>query len=374
VNLAKVQNDLNVDARIWCLDPAEQVDWAVAQTGLSHNKVRSFRRNGFSSFGYSWGMISAGKTEGGNFDVVHQHGIWTACSHTTNRIREIHGVPTVIAPHGSLQSWALKRSLWKKRIASLAYESENLHQANCLHATAEAEIIDFRDYGLSNPIALIPNGVSERWVKSQGNGVRFRKHYAIAPDRRVLFFLSRITPKKGLPVLLEAIDRIRNDFGDWLLVIAGSDEFDHLREVKSLVAKLNLQKLVIFIGPLYDEAKRDAFGASEAFVLPSYSEGSPMVILDSLAAGVAVITTKGTPWRCLLDYQCGWWVEASSDGLAEALRDLVRLSKGKLHAMGQRSRELVMSQYLWKTQGHKTLKLYAWLLGREDKPDFVIND
>ena len=275
VNLAKAENDLTADARIWCLDQADQIDWAIALPGLARNKVRNFRRFPPARLGFSPAMLSAARWDGGDFDVVHQHGIWTACSEVSNTLHQVHRLPTVVAPHGSLQKYTLGRSPWKKRLALLAYERKNLHRAACLHATAEAEIADFRDYGLANPIAVIPNGVSETWLQSCGDGDRFRQQYGISPDRRLLFFLSRITPKKGLPLLLEAIDRVRDGFADWLLVIAGNDEFGHLQEVKSLVAKLNLQDLVIFTGPLYDQAKRDAFAASDVFVLSSHSEGSP---------------------------------------------------------------------------------------------------
>jgi len=374
VNLAKVLNDLKADARIWCLDLADQIDWAIAQPGLARNKVRGFPHFGFSKLGYSPAMLSAANSEGENFDVVHQHGIWTGISRVTYKLSKKHGIPSVIAPHGSLESWALKRSNWKKRVALLAYERKNLHQAACLHATAEAEVADFRDYGLSNPIALISNGVSENWLESKGNGARFRAQHTIPSNRRLLLFLSRITPKKGLPILLESIDSVRNDFSNWLLIIAGTDEFGHLHEVKSLVAKMNLQRLVIFTGPLYEQEKRDAFAASDVFILPSYSEGSPMVILDCLATGIPVITTKGSPWKKLLDLQCGWWVEATKVGLSQALQDMLSLPKHQLQAMGQRGLELVKIKYLWKIQGKKVLDLYAWLLGRQRKPDFIITD
>jgi len=371
VNLAKAQNDLKADARIWCLDVAEQIDWAIAQPGLARDKVRGFRHNGFSRLGYSFSMFSAVKSDGSDFDVVHQHGIWTACSHASNRFRDVHSIPTVIAPHGALQQWALMRSSWKKRLALLAYERKNLHQAACLHATAEAEVADFRDYGLSNPIALIPSGVSEGWLESQGNGLRFRERHVIRPDRRLLLFLSRITPKKGLPILLEAINRVQNEFNDWILVVAGTDEFGHLQEVKSLVAKLNLQNSVLFPGPLYGQEKRDAFAASDVFVLPSYSEGAPMVILDSLAAGVPVITTKASPWEDLSTYRCGWWVDVSVNEICEALKYAVSLPKEHLEKMGQRGKELVASKYAWSSLAQMTIDLYSWLLGRGKVPEFV---
>lgn len=374
VNLAKAQNDLACDAHIWCQNSADQIDRAIALPGLARNKVRGFPRRGPSRLRFSLAMLSAARSDGGGFDVVHQHGIWTACSHASNTLRQVHRLPIVVAPHGSLQKWALKRSPWKKRLALLAYEQENLHRAACLHATAEAEVADFRDYGLQNPIAVVPNGVSETWLESCGDGDRFRQQHAIPPDRRLLLFLSRITPKKGLPLLLEAVDCVRDAFSGWLLVIAGMDEFGHLQEVEALVAKLNLQDSVRFVEPLYDQTKRDAFAAADAFVLPSYSEGAPMVVLDCLATAVPVITTQGTPWQSLLVWECGWWVEVSRDGIAQALQSMLSLSRDQLYAMGQRGLELVRSQYLWRTEGQKTLDLYEWLLGRQAKPDFVIID
>lgn len=374
VHLSKAQNDLNTHAQIWSLDTEDQIDWAITLSNLDREKAKAFPPFGPSRLGFSRAMLSAAKADGGEIDIAHQHGIWTACSHVSNTLRKVHGIPIVIAPHGSLQKWALKRSPWKKHLALLAYERENLHQAACLHATAEAEIADFRDYGLSNPIAVIPNGISETWLESQGEGERFRELYSIPSDRRILFFLSRITPKKGLPLLLEAVNRIRSDFAGWLLIIAGTDEFGHLKEVESLVAKLGLSDLVKFTGPLFDQAKRDAFAASDAFVLPSYSEGAPMVVLDSLATGVPVITTKGTPWRSLLEWNAGWWVDPSEDGIVEALRAMLSLSESQLKIMGQNGLELVRLQYLWKAQAQKTLDLYGWLLGRQARPDFVIID
>jgi glycosyltransferase involved in cell wall biosynthesis len=365
-------NVLNAHAEIWCLDSDIEIAWAINMPGLDRNRVRNFPCFSPTRLGLSWEMLAAAKLDGGDFDIVHQHGIWTACSHASNSLHRIHGVPVVVAPHGSLQKWALKRSPWKKRLALLAYERENLRHAACLHATAEAEVADFRDYGLTNPIAVISNGVSSAWLTSQGDSARFREQYAIPSDRRLLLFISRITPKKGLPILLEALDRIRNSISNWLLVIAGTDEFDHLREVESIVRKLSLSDLVKFTGPLYDQNKRDAFAASDVFVLPSYSEGAPMVVLDSLATGVPVITTQGTSWRSLVDWNAGWWVEASVEGLVQALQEMLSLSRDQLRVMGNHGYDLVRSQFLWESQGQKSLELYEWLLGRRAKPDFVI--
>lgn len=95
-------------------------------------------------------------------------------------------------------------------------------------------------------------------------------------------------------MLLRVINIIIEDFSDWILIIIGPDEFGHKSEVESLVDGLGLKDKVIFINPVFNQLKRGAFSAADLFILLSYSEGAPMVILDSLATGVPVITTKAS--------------------------------------------------------------------------------
>ena len=226
---------------------------------------------------YSPAMERAAAREVNLISVVHQHALWTGISRVTNQLRH-RGIPTIIAPHSSLDKWAVKKSWWKKRIALQMFEWNNLRTAFCLHACSAKEIAGFRDFGLKNPIAVIPNGISDSWLKCEGIAANFRKQFNVSADRRVLLFLSRVTPKKGLPMLLEAFSENREKFSDWILVIAGADEFGHLIAVKDIIEKKGLQQSVIVVGPLHGQIKRDAFSAAELFVLPSYSEGAPIVI------------------------------------------------------------------------------------------------
>lgn len=374
LNLAKAQHELGCQAKIWCSGVASDIKWASDATGINRSQISLFPSVSLLNFTYSKAMFDAAKSNTEGFHVVHQHGIWTGCSLVTNALRRRHRMLVVIAPHGSLHMYALKLSSWKKKIALLAYENENLRKASCLHATAEAEIDDFRNFGLKNPIALIDNGVSSKSINDSGVAERFLEQYNLPKNRRILLFLSRITPKKGLPIALQAIRQMRDKLTNWLFVIAGNDEFNHQREVERLVNELNLGDMIRLVGPLYEQNKSDAFSAAAVFILPSYSEGAPMVVLDSLAAGVPVLTTKATPWEALVYYRCGWWVEPSVEGLVNALQSLSVLSSLQLKEMGIRGKELVRTQYLWSSQAQKTLDLYNWILGKGEKPDFVVCD
>ncbi len=371
-NLVKEQLSLGVCSQVWCMDVHEDIRWALETSGLPKESIRSFTCAGPDFLCYSPAMERFAAGSGGHkFNIVHLHGIWAGISRVANILRKKHGISSVIAPHGSLESWALKRSRWKKRIAEAIYESKNLRDASCLHATAEPEVTDFRNFNLSNPIALIENGISNEWISSKGNAKRFRDLFYISDNKRMLLFMSRITPKKGLLMLLDAINMLGKDFDDWILIIVGPDEFGHKSVVEAFVNKLNMQNKVRFIKPLFNQIKRDAFSAAELFVLPSYSEGAPMVILDSLAAGIPVIATKASPWSELLTHECGWWVDISVNGIYAALGQALRLHREQLREMGQRGKKLIDSKYTWPKLTLKTMDLYSWLLGHGKAPDFV---
>ncbi|MBU1349355.1 glycosyltransferase [Patescibacteria group bacterium] len=375
INLAQAQYALGHNVTIWCFDSKENIAWGSETSGFPPDRINGFKLVGPKSLYFSPQMSqNAVNLSNDRFNIVHQHGIWTGVSRATLKINKRHKTPTIIAPHGCLNHWALNLSRWKKRIALTAYERKNLVHASCLHATSETEIADFRDFGLTNPIAFIENGVMEKHLSMEGNANRFREQNAIAFDKRLLFFLSRITPKKGLIMLVEAIIRIKDDFKDWQLIIAGMDEFNHKVEVESLIKQLKLEDKIKIIGPLFDQAKADAFAAAELFILPSHSEGSPLIVLESLAAGVPVITTKASTWSNLTVHNCGWWVDINTQAIVVALQEAVSMSAEELRKMGMCGKHLIASRYTWPQLAQKTIWLYDWLLGQSDKPDFVILD
>ncbi len=378
LNLVREQNGLGVSADIWCADTEAECGKALASSGLPTETIRRFSRSGSPIIGrtlcISLEMEKAASREAANISIVHQHIVWSGLSRVTNLLRDRYGIPTVITPHGSLEKWAFKKSGWKKKLALAFYEGRNLHRASCIHTVGEKEINDIREFGLRNPVAVIPNGISNDWLLSSGNPDAFRKLLDMPHDKRMLLFLSRITPIKGLPMFLEALQRIRHKLSEWQFVIAGADEFGHQAEVRNLITRMNMNGFVTFAGPLYGQIKRDAFAAAEVLVLPSYSEGAPLVILEALGAGVPVLTTKASPWKELERFNCGWWVDISADALSEALEDVLDRSPEQLEIMGRRGKDLVADRYTWTQSARMTIELYRWLLGQAERPEFVMVD
>jgi len=295
------------------------------------------------------------------FSLIHQHGIWVVSSHTTTAFIRHHGIPLVVSPHGMLEPWALKHHAWRKRIALALYQKRNLQQASAFHATCEAEAEHIRQLGFSQPIAIIPNGVSIPDTPSS------------VPDPKELktaLFLSRLHPKKGVPMLLEAWATINPP--NWQLVISGYDEGNHLAELKRQTEHLGLSSVISFPDPLFDQAKNDAFHRADLFILPSHSENFGIVIAEALASGLPVITTRETPWQILEEQNCGWWVDATPEAIACSLKQACQLSPSELQAMGHRGKKLVEEKFLWPRIAKQMLQFYHWLIDEAEKPDYVM--
>jgi poly(glycerol-phosphate) alpha-glucosyltransferase len=362
-----------MDSEIWCLDTPEDVRWALDNVELPPEAVRAFPRVGPGFLGYSRDLaVALTGPEGARIDVIHQHGIWTGISPAANGWRRAHGGPTVLAPHGALEAWALKRSAWKKWLASLAYENENLQNAACMHATSLPEMEGFVRYGVDRPIALIPNGFPEGWISTDNGAERFRTQFGVADDMRIMLYVGRVTPVKNLVAFLEAMAMQREKLARWVLFVVGKDEFGYLKAFEQTVDRLDLTSHVRAVGFLDDpELKRDAFAAASFFVLPSIREASPIVVLEALGAGIPVLTTEGAPWPELETQKCGWWCGVDADSLSRSLCRALQASPAELRSMGARGRELVRGRYTWSAIATDTRAVYSWLLDGGRRPERV---
>jgi poly(glycerol-phosphate) alpha-glucosyltransferase len=369
LNLVREQAEHGMDPRVWCLEADQAAVSALDGT------VRAFPSRGPRALHYSPEMERAA-VDGrhGTFDLLHQHGVFLGLSRVAMRWRSASGGPTVITPHGCLSPVALRISAWKKRLARIAYENRNLAQASCIQALSENEIVHIRNFGLRNPIAAVANGVDQDWLNSRGDAEAFRSKSGIPGDRRILLYLSRIHPIKGLRLLVEALAKIGRRHPAWLLVVAGADECGYEREVRAAMIQLGVGDRVRFVGPQWGRDKRNAFAAAELFVLPSLSEAGSLVVLEALAAAVPVICTEAVSLAGFESARCGWRTAVSDDGLALALEEALECPAERLIEIGARGRCLVETTYTWTLVAQRLSQVYAWLLGQAPKPEHVLLD
>ncbi|MGJ8673013.1 glycosyltransferase [Rubritalea sp.] len=293
-------------------------------------------------------------------DILHTHGIWQHPSFVALKWKKKLKRPHIASVHGMLEPWALKNKAWKKKPVWKLWEHKNLQTADLLHATSQQEVDVLRALGLKAPIALIANGVDCEQFNIEDDSAR---------DKTALF-LSRVHPKKGLPLLIEAWEKVKPS--GWKLEIAGPDSGGHQAELENQIKRAGLEEVIRFVGPLDGDEIRSAYSRASLFILPTYSENFGIVVAEALAASVPVITTKGAPWEILERENIGWWTEPSVEGIREALYEATCIkSLEDLREMGRRAPQVVREEYSWATISQQFSECYAWVLGQGEKPQCV---
>lgn len=299
------------------------------------------------------GSLDDAMKQSGSIDLVHDHGLWLPVNHRIAGLTKNLDIPRMTSPRGMLEPWALNHRKWKKKIAWALYQKRDLQNAAALHATAESEARQFRALGLKQPSYVVANGVDIPAFPDL--------QPAIVEGEKTCLFLSRIHPKKGLPMLVEAWASVRPE--GWKMLVVGPDERGHRDEILALTKAAGLEGCWEFSDPLEGDAKWLAIRSASLFVLPTFSENFGIVVAESLAACVPVITTTGAPWHGLLENRCGWWIEPDVEQLSRSLAEATSMDAGELKKMGARGREWVEKDFAWQAIGEQMSQAYDAILG-----------
>jgi glycosyltransferase involved in cell wall biosynthesis len=325
---------------------------------------------GLKAFGYAPGYFDA--VDRFQPSIVQTHGIWMHFSYVSLSISKKRAVPYIINPHGMLDPWSVNNSLWKKKVAGMLYQNEHLRNATCLRALCRSEAISMREYGLQNPICQIPNGIdfSDSPVLNPAPWCD-----AVEPGKKILLFLGRIHEKKGLKNLIVAwAQALKDDFNltsDWVLIIAGWDSTGHQQELLKLVDILQVHENIRFIGPQFDKQKTAAYFHADAFILPSFSEGLPMTVLEAWAHGLPVLMTPQCNIPEGFQANAAIKVEPVHTEIATGLMKLFSLTDRERQEMGNHGLSLVKRKFTWEKVAGEMHDVHKWILGGGTPPECV---
>lgn len=318
------------------------------------------------ALGFAPGLAAA--LQDADADVTHAAGLWMYPSLANRTWARRARRPYLISPHGMLDAWALRNSAWKKQLAGRLFERAHLEGAACLHALCDAEAASIRACGLKNPICILPNGVDLPAAPHPATPPAWAER--LPAGRRVLLFLGRIHPKKGLLNLLQAWTRLPAP-PDWQLVVAGWDQGGHQQELEQFAATHGLRDQITFVGPLHGAAKSAAYAHAHGFILPSFSEGLPMTVLEAWAHGLPVLMTAA----CNLPegFAEGAAIEISTDPdiMARSLLQFFSAVEHERAALGLNGRSLAQNKFDWTRIAGEMLSVYRWVTGAEPRPACV---
>jgi glycosyltransferase involved in cell wall biosynthesis len=304
-------------------------------------------------------------------EVVHLHGLWQGHTRRGAPLARRAGVPYLIAAHGMAEPWALRHKAWKKAVYTALVEGPNLRRASCLHALTRPEVEHVRALAPRTPVCLVSNGVDLAALDDLPDRAAIEAEYPELAGKFLLLFLSRLHAKKGLDLLAEALAALRQDHPDVHLLLAGVDD-GALAPFRDRMASEGMADRFTYLGHVSGERACRAWGAADAFILPSYSEGFSMAVLEALACRLPVVITTACHFPELAAAEAGIVVESTVAGVTAGLRDLLGRSPDERADLGLRGRELVETRYTWDRQTQRLAEVYRWLAGGGPAPEAIV--
>lgn len=307
------------------------------------------------TFGYSYNLLDL--LEEIEPDIIHVQGIWMYNSWAAKLYKNKHpNTKIVIEPHGMLDPWAVKNSAWKKKLVGHLYEYDNLNNADYIHALCKSEEDSIQNLGLKAPVAIIPNGINLPDINQVGQ----------KPKEKSLLYIGRIHPKKGLIHLVEAIDAIVKNQPEvikgWSIRIAGWDQNGYQKKLEELIIENGIDQYIQFVGPKFGNEKAIELTQASAFILPSYSEGLPMSILEAWSYGLPTLMTEYCNLPEGFVHNAALRMEPNKDSVKDTLISLFLMSENDLADMGRNAMALVSEQFTWDKIAEQTISLYNSLL------------
>ncbi len=349
---------LDVPTHIWCQEKGY--------------RVRYFRRLGRSEYKVSISLLIWLVRHVRDYDVVHAALLFDfpilACA-VACRLR---GVPLVLNPQGMLEPWALSHKRWKKWPYYLLIEKPHvLRAASAIHALTLNEARNIAALGLGKPIFVVPNGVD--LDQDDASAEEFFKAFPAGRGRRLILFLHRIDPKKGLDLLAKSFASVHKQFPDTHLIVAGHDLIGFWPIAHSFFKSRQSDAAVTYVGMLSGKMKRAAFATASLFVAPSYSEGFSMSVLEAMAAGLPCVITTGCNFSEAAAAGAAVEIPIDADALAAAISKLLD-NPLEARLIGQRARRFIQEAYTWSNVATKIASVYDAILSGAVIPYSVARD
>ena len=298
-----------------------------------------------------------------NPSLIHIHGLWRRPTRIAYSFASMD-IPYIVTPHGMLDSWAMKNSAWKKQIAWFLWEYSVLSKASCIQALCSAEAHSIRSLLPTASVAVIPNGidihVSPRTEKAPPpwSGI-------LPDDAKVLLFLGRYHPKKGLQPLISAWKSVSHIAGlaGWHIVFIGYGDNGELEKQVHVLKRSSSINNIHVLGPSFGAERSAAFISADAFILPSFSEGLPMAAIEAMSYSTPCLLSQACNLQDALSSSSALLADPEHESLTNILLQLFTTPSEALQALGVRGKEYVQSSYNWDRVCSRLNRIYSQAIG-----------
>lgn len=330
----------------------EGIDVSVVTTGryIKDNKVILDRWHCFEGiriiyqsvkhYKFSIRLLRTNLKEVRNCDVVISNGLCYLPGFVLNTYALFKNKKVIISPRGEMFSTAIANKGFGSKILKTCYfKFINLiyNKKVIYHATSVEERDSIiKMFGKNRKVVIIPNYmVLPRHI-----------HLSSNPYSGYLLYVGRIAPIKALDNLIRGLSKSKKFMESSLqLLLAGEIAGDYYKYLQTVIADNQMQHKVKFLGLVTGEAKNELYAKAKCLYLVSKSENFGNVVIEALAQGTPVITSKGTPWASLASDGCGWWIDNEPASIAKATDELLDMEEIAYNCMRQRCYDRCINDY-----------------------------
>lgn len=285
-----------------------------------------------------------------NFSLAHIHAVFNHSSVAAAHVCQMSAVPYVIRPLGTLDPWSMTQKSLRKRLFWQISGKGIMENAAAVHYTSEAEKLSTESSLGMNHGRVIPLGVEVAVSNS------------VARSNPYVLVLSRLHPKKGLDVLIDAFLSLvqKLEFAEWRLVIAGDGPSEY---VSMLKAKAGADERITFTGWLDGEEKNAVLSGASLLVLPSHQENFGLCVMEALAQSVPVLVSPNVNLAPeIAAAYAGWLASIEKTALEEKLAEALS-NREELTKRGRAGLKLAV-KYSWENSARELVDLYRTVIQR----------
>lgn len=341
VETTRQEHEVYVGTIVSPHDASDALGDAVIAKGMRH--VRFQMRDGLNLPGLQQ-IIRFARDQ--RIDVIHSHGykanILLAC--VPRRLRSWGQVCTL---HG----WTSATRFQKLRLYEML-ERRMVRRFDYVIAVSDKIAEHTRHRSFADRLVVIPNGVD-----TAGKLSRPTLEQRQSDELPRLLAVGRLGPEKGFDLLIEAMQRLRiSGIGATLVIVGHGSERPRLA---AQIAAHDLGDYVQLVG--YQSNVEPFYSDADIFVLSSRTEGLPIVLLEAMVHGVAVVATAvGEVPKVLEDGRCGWLIAVPTvEGVARVLAEAIQASGVERRSRAQRARDRVLEGFSAASMALRYLDVYA---------------
>jgi len=307
------------------------------------------------SFKYSRPLATWLNSHIREFGLAHIHAVFNHSSIATAHRSRKAGVPYVVRPLGTLEPWSMTQKSVRKRVFWQVAGKAMLRRAAAVHYTTDAEKLSTESLLGLNHGKVIGLGVE---INSNSAKEKLSEHFAALAHEPYALVMSRLHPKKGLDVLIDAFRTLveSEKFSHWRLVIAGDGPSDHVQKLKEM-ANVSSDRIV-FTGWLDGEKKDALLSGASLLVLPSHQENFGMCVMEALSRSVPVLVSPHVNLaEEIVLANAGWIATVDKDALVTRLAEA--LDDEEERAVRGRAGKQLSMKYSWESAARNLKDLYT---------------